>query len=479
MTPNESESHFNFGEFVKTAWFAWMAYIFVVYLDANSPTHSGVVRGLGVILFFYAVIRSFNGGFNLAFLRAKETDQKEPEILKNSGVYFGYRSKQPRGKPFEKDGHILVVGRAGSGKSACIAIPTLKYFWGSRFLAVDIKGELEQKSGRKGLVLNPYRESTLGYDPFYLAKNSSDPESDIRDIALAIVPEPLNLKEPFWIHSAQNILTGFLLLAFKHGNSFIHALQNLRKFSPNTVLQAIQMDETARGYVMSLSSARPELVASIRTTLDNYITPFLTDKAIRGVLTRKSVLTPDHLEEGHGIYLQIPMAKIDQNKALFTLILQQFLHHFERRPEGNNPPVLLLLDEFANFGKLETIQKGLATLRSKKVTICIIIQSLAQLDAIYGENIRRSILDNCSYKAILNATDADTQRYFSQLVGTRRQEKYVYKEDNKNDPVTMTYEDKPRIKPEDFAYLSHIVLLHPKGWCEVAKVPHYEINRGH
>jgi type IV secretion system protein VirD4 len=69
------------------------------------------------------------------------------------------------------------------------------------------------------------------------------------------------------------------------------------------------------------------------------------------------------------------------------------------------------------LGKVEAVN-GLATLRSKKIIICLIVQSLAQLDAIYGRDQRKVIVDNSAYKTILNATDAETQEYFSRLVGT-------------------------------------------------------------
>ncbi|MCL2547038.1 MAG: type IV secretory system conjugative DNA transfer family protein [Oscillospiraceae bacterium] len=49
------------------------------------------------------------------------------------------------GKPETLDGHVLVVGGVGSGKSSCIAIPTLRIFKGSIF-AIDIKGELEKET---------------------------------------------------------------------------------------------------------------------------------------------------------------------------------------------------------------------------------------------------------------------------------------------------------------------------------------------
>ena len=102
----------------------------------------------------------------------------------------------------------------------------------------------------------------------------------------------------------------------------------------------------------------------------------------------------------------------------------QLIRHLERRadrfsPEGNpSPQLLLLLDEFPRFGKIERLTAAMTTLRSKGVNFCLIIQSLAQLDCIYGENERRIILDNCQYKTILQAADADTQAFLSELAGT-------------------------------------------------------------
>lgn len=79
-----------------------------------------------------------------------------------------------------------------------------------------------------------------------------------------------------------------------------------------------------------------------------------------------------------------------------------------------------MMDEFARFGKIEHLPDAISTLRSKNVNICLIIQSIAQLDKIYGQCDRRIILDNCNYKAILGANDAETQRYLCELIGTAK-----------------------------------------------------------
>ena len=166
-------------------------------------------------------------------------------------------------------------------------------------------------------------------------------------------------------------------------------------------------------------------------------------------------------------------------QGLLSLIVNQFLRHFERRGEGQSEPVLFLLDEFPRLGKVEAV-KGLATLRSKGVTICLLVQSLAQLDYIYGRSYRQVIADNCAYKVILNATDAETQEYFSRLVGTGEKPRitqtisYAESEDVLGYSASETSVEKRLIKPEEFATLPLVVLLSPYGFSLVQKNPYYK-----
>lgn len=209
--------------------------------------------------------------------------------------------------------------------------------------------------------------------------------------------------------------------------------------------------------------------------LSNHIVPFIGDPDIEASLSKPDIITPELLERGENIFLQVPEVRIEQWKPLITLIIQQFLGHCQRRPEGSSVPILFMLDEFPRFGKMEGILHGLATLQSKKVTICLVVQSLAQLDAIYGQEQRKVISDNCSYKAILRATDADTQEYFSKLVGTHEVEKVSINEptglfSDWNKSRSVSKEEKRIIRPEEFAYLDHdIVLLMPNWFGKVQK----------
>ena len=396
-------------------------------------------------------------------------------------------------KPLGTDGHILVVGGAGSGKSSCIAIPTLKYAWKSPALVIDIKGELYQESKatrRHASTFNPSNPSSLGYDPFYALQEARDPEPAIRGIALSLVPEPHDLKEPFWTQAAQDLLTGHLLFSYKQGIGFIPAMRKLQSTATAKVIEVASRDEQAAMYVAKYADLKKETLGSIASVLSTHIMLFATDSDIKAALTKQQNITPQQLEQGYDIFLQIPEQKLQQWKTLTSLIVQQFLSHFEGRAERTSIPILFLLDEFPRLGKIDIVLHGLATLRSKGITICLIVQSLAQLDATYGHDQRKVILDNCAYKAILNATDADTQEYFSRLVGTEERLKTTYSESGKgstfknlltgtqaSQSTSYTTEEKRVIRPEQFADLGErFLLFQPKEMPKlVQKMYHFKM----
>jgi len=72
----------------------------------------------------------------------------------------------------------------------------------------------------------------------------------------------------------------------------------------------------------------------------------------------------------------------------------------------------------AQLGRIPVLDHALATLRCRGVTLMLFIQSLASLEAIYGDTAARSIRENCEYKVILGSTDVDSQDYLARLVGT-------------------------------------------------------------
>jgi type IV secretion system protein VirD4 len=418
---------------------------------------------------------------------------------KPHGVFFGKQYGKYVIKPEETDGHVLVIGIPGTGKSTCIAIPTLRHWQGSVF-AIDIKGELYQntRDHRPNIkVFAPENEQApYGYDPYFSLKNSKTPSQEARAIAQAIIPLPPNIKDTFWIDSAQTILTGAILHYHECGYNFIETLKAILDEKARDLLEIIaekSPSDKARRCVRNCSDMDSKTMMSIFPHMTNAIEAIVNNDTLVAALSKTDVITPEDLEKGQDVYIQIPEHLLEQWKNLVTLIINQFITFFERRKEedktnpqsGMNRPILMLIDEFPRIGKIPKIIDGLATLRSKKITLCLMAQSLAQLEYIYGKTARKVIADTCAYKAVLGATDAETQKYFSQLVGTY--EKLKNQISTNFDPifdrpagngVQTSFDDgRPIIKPEEFAALQdELILLYPLplNFCRVQKQPYWK-----
>ncbi|MCL2434410.1 MAG: type IV secretory system conjugative DNA transfer family protein, partial [Clostridia bacterium] len=353
---------------------------------------------------------------------------KELFTPNNQGFIFGeYRRSFCKPRYFFKDeytdGHILICGGAGSGKSSSLAIPSL-LAWQSAIFAIDIKGELSAATAHRPgerKIFNPMLPDTWGIDGFYALCNSDNPTQAAHEIAASLLPEPANVKDPFWVRSAQNLLAGFMLHYYHEGYSFVNTIKEILRKPVDLHVKYI-FEEThsadARLHLSQFYTLENKTLAAIFAEVGNAVRLFATDRHVMAALSKENNISPEDLERGINIFLSIPEDKLEQWKPLFTLITNQFLKHFERRPDKRAAPILFLLDEFPRLGKIEAVATALTTLRSKKITIALIIQSLAQLDLLYGPAQRRVILDNCAYKAILGASDAETQEYFSRLVGT-------------------------------------------------------------
>ena len=139
-------------------------------------------------------------------------------------------------------------------------------------------------------------------------------------------------------------------------------------------------------------------------------------------------------------------------------------------------PVLVLLDEFAQFGKVDMITDAMTILRSKNVRLLLVLQSFAQLDAIYGRDERRIICDNASFKVILGANDPETQRDLAAMFGTGSflQHSIAEQRDTHGDITGYSRQisetESFRVQPHDLSALHDVLLVTPYGNFRVDKL---------
>lgn len=402
------------------------------------------------------------------------------------GAVFGRLKNKWVCKPEDIDGHVLVVGGPGSGKSAAVAIPTL-LCWQSPIFAIDIKGELAEKTKHRKARCKVFSLSDpngCGYNPFYLIDDNRNLVQQIKDISIALIPVPPEEKNPFWKQNAQNFLAGCLLWAYQKKITFAEIMVMIQGIPPAKMAQAICTDtfEEPKLFMNYFVDMAPNTLSGIYAEVSNTVLPFATDPQLRAALAKPRVecIFPADLDNGVSIYVHLEEHRLEQLRNFLTLMTNQFLKHFEQRSEASHNRILFLLDEFARLGKIDSIMNGLATLRSKGITICLIFQSLAQLDVTYGQAQRKVILDNASYIAILRVTDIESAKIFSDMVGTYDKTKKSYN-DNVQDlkmlgssGTSTTTEEKRIIKPEELNRLdTDLILISPYGFNRLQKTYYF------
>lgn len=428
-----------------------------------------------------------------------------PEVLEmglydESGVFFGtkYEPNGFVGKPANEDGHILITGFPGSGKTMGIVIPTMMTWRGCQII-LDVKCDLyrywlqlNKHTGKKVLVFGPGGPAGYGcrYDPYALLRQGGTDNlpGNARDLALALIPLLPSDKDSSWIKAAQNFLTGAIIYYFSCGQSFVETMVTIQLSSILDIMDEVMEDgnDEAKTYMSKLSEVSEKVICNIGMELSN-LAALVTDPAVRTALSpEESVDVLDwsalnSSSEPFDVILEIPEANLERWRPMLLLMVNQLIKSLEKRPPRTYktgqemPPVLVMLDEFSRIGTVSAITNGLATLRSRGVTFALFVQSMADLAESYGNNAFRKIADDCAYKVVLGVADADSQQYFSKLVGTTKSlRRSINANCNQfgrasgyNRNISETRE--PIIQPEEFLTLDDVVVITPKGYFRVNK----------
>lgn len=411
------------------------------------------------------------------------------------GISLAVQCDNLVGIPQGREGHVIIFGGSGSGKSTGPIMATLRT-WDGPIVATDPKGELYsyyKDLYEKGIVtrvpilFDPSSEDTVKYDPFrILHQEGDDLMNNINALVNAISPIPPDCREPYWIRTKRDILSAGILYYYQLGLNFGETV---------TALVSIPLDETLKKFNDSPDIKIKEIIGSMAKLKSKELA--IHDRELRNELSLWVIndkiniifdCTWDKDENcicwndliDHAIFIRIPEERIDQWSAPLRIMITQLFEHLMRRPDkftsNQDPPVLLLLDEFARYGKIEGITNALSTLRSKNVNIVLAVQSLAQLDKHYGVENRRIICDNCQNKVILQACDKETQEYLSALIGVHLVKLHSRGQNFDIDYSLMSYSKQksesfqPIVFPHELSSLEDAILISPFGNYRLDKI---------
>ena len=362
------------------------------------------------------------------------------------------------------EGHSLVLGGSGTGKTSAILIPTLNA-WGdsNSSFTIDISGDIAKNCRIKNkIVFNPDNPRTIPYDvfkPIDDIKEKSEKIDELKKLATLLRPiYESDVKSgggKYYAEGAQDILAAALISGYFYGKDFVP----ICKWICGSDSADLVRDIKEIGEPVAVTLITPYIDTSSNNVIGCFsearktVKLFATNKRLENCLRRsensRMFFSPKQIEYKN-CFVQINQSRLSLYQPLLHIIVAQTLNFFMNRPLNFNKQILLCLDEFAALGHLEMLD-ALRTYRKRGVRIMILTQSLADMDLIYSEKERNSMINNFKFKVVLSAEDTESQRFIADLIGKKKSE---------DNPIHEEY----IIPPEKLGRLKNkLVLIYPDG----------------
>lgn len=402
---------------------------------------------------------------------------------------------KPMDKEHYRDGHVLIFGGSGSGKSSSIIIPTLLSVCGIGIFCVDIKGELWKKTRRmdeENVVIIDFQDrGKYGWDALYaLNHKSSVCDQDIREcmeeIANSLIPIAAKDSSEFWKQSARSLLTGELCGLYKQKK-----IKNLSEMineilSRDTRELVTELMDGARPkavevkYLSSFRNLAEETLSGVVQQMEESLKVFIDEDIRYAFEANQRKANPWMLEEKKEIFLAVREEKLEAYYNVINLMIAQVFAGLIKRPEGA-PPVLVIVDELARFcarGQIPYLHNGiLLTGRSRNVTLMLVTQSCEALYNAYTKNDVQSMIANCAYLACLDVRSQETAKTICSLAGNYKEREKTWSGSGKNRSVSVSYRERPILEMSDLnklVQMDEIVLISAEFFYNrVKKCPYF------
>lgn len=327
----------------------------------------------------------------------------------------------------QSNGNILVFGPPGSGKSFNFVKPTLLQAVrsGKSVVVTDTKGELwadtAEYARKHGYIVRRYDLKNPAYsDGWDVLGEMRHDDNRTLVMAKTIMKNTGNEKD---IHAAaeESLLEALLLYQERvvqdpNHRTLYDAYLNLADMSTfEASIQGVDEPFLHSAY-SNYASGSENLRGNVRSGLANRLS-ILASPTVKNMTSFPDLNFEMIGQEKTIIYL-VCSDQHETMKFLATLFYSfAFLDLVEladRQKTQRLPvPVIFLMEEFANLGEVPDITKKLATCRSRGIDIMLVVQSMAQLRDIYGENATNTILNNCATYLALAVNDPQTAEFIN------------------------------------------------------------------
>lgn len=341
--------------------------------------------------------------------------------------------------------HILLLGPTGSGKSASFFLPNLLNIDNVSIVTTDPKGELFRKS-KAALEQKGYKVIHLNFNnpkrsAHYNLLANAKSYDDIRKISDSILSNGKDAGE--WENLSKTLLEAFLFHEFDNGDKNIsNVVKEMATISTNIEeMERFFQNSSQPAYMSFLqfkkTSSGESFVSSVYATIQGKMKVYEIDSVID--IGSQNDFTPGTFrQQKSALFVSYPEDEAQLYSAFLAAFYYQLFNQIkthksvdEAYGKATGLPVFFLMDEFANIGKVPEIDVLLSTVRSKKMSLVLGIQSLDQIKKNYKDTFN-IIVENCKTKIILGGTTGNTAEYFSKMVGEEEYTNVSVSEGNKS-----------------------------------------------
>lgn len=364
--------------------------------------------------------------------------QLDDKIL-TQGIKISYDARKHR-----RNLLTLVCGGSGAGKTRFFAKPNLMQA-NTSFVCLDPKGELTRDCSRMLIDLG-YEVRILDlinmdqsycYNPFAYLNSDNDVQKLVTNLFKATTPKGSQSNDPFWDAAASMLLLSMVFYlkyeAPEDEQNFPMVMEMLRAGevhedddyyqSPlDELFNRLEMrnpNHIAVKYYKDYHSGSAKTLKSIQITLAARLEKFNLESVTKLTATDDLDMTSIG-ERKVALFAIIPDNDTSFNflvSMLYTQLFQQLFWLADHKYHGRLPVhVHFLMDEFANVSLPDDFDKILSVMRSREVSVSIILQNLAQLKALF-EKQWESIVGNCDEFLYLGGNEQSTHKYVSELLG--------------------------------------------------------------
>ena len=352
-------------------------------------------------------------------------------------------SNRPPDPKNARNKNVLVVGGSGSGKTRFWLKPNLLQCHSS-YVVTDPKGTIVLecgnamlKNGYKVRILNTINfKKSMHYNPFSYVHS----EKDILKLVTTLMT---NTKgegsggDPFWEKSERLLLTA--LIAYLHYEAPVEEQNFATLLEMLNTMQVLEDDEEYQNPVdllfEELAKKKPNSFAGRQYKLYK-LAAGKTAKSI--LISCGARLAPFDIQELRDLtmYDELQLDTLGDKKTALFLIMsdtdstfnflismvytQLFNLLCDKADDqyGGKLPVHVrcLIDECANIGQIPNLEKLVATIRSREISACLVLQARSQLKAIYKDNAD-TIVGNMDSQIFLGGSEPTTLKDLSEMLG--------------------------------------------------------------